>query len=75
MRWIRSGRELGERGLTVDVLINNAGFGAFASLHEADAMQIAQQVRLNVAALTDLTCTLLPLEERIQVGAMIESGS
>ena len=66
---------LGERGLTVDVLINNAGFGVFASLHEADAMLIAQQVRLNVAALTDLTCALLPGMRARDRGAIVNVAS
>ena len=75
MRRIQSGRGPGRRGLTVDVLINNAGFGVFASLHEADAMQIAQQVRLNVAALTDLTCALLPGIRARDRGAIVNVAS
>ena len=51
---------LGEQGLDIDVLINCAGFGLFSPLHEADPQRIAQQVQLNVAAVTELTYSVLP---------------
>jgi short-subunit dehydrogenase len=54
--------ELGERldGRTVDVLVNNAGFGDYGLFHESDPAKAAQMVQLNVSTLTDLTRALLP---------------
>ena len=49
-----------ERGLTVDSLINNAGFGMHGALADADAARIDEQVRLNVGALVSLTRAFLP---------------
>ena len=51
---------LAERGVRIDVLVNNAGFGLFGQLHEADPARTSQQVQLNVVALTELTCAVLP---------------
>jgi len=49
-----------ERGLTVDSLVNNAGFGMHGPLAEADASRIDEQVGLNVGALVSLTRAFLP---------------
>jgi short-subunit dehydrogenase len=53
-------RRVGEQGVQIDVLINNAGFGLFGLLHETDPARLGQEVQLNVAALTELTCAVLP---------------
>jgi short-subunit dehydrogenase len=66
---------LGEQDLAIDVLINNAGFGLFGPLHEADAQRIAQAVQLNVAALTELTCALLPQMRARDRGAIVNVAS
>lgn len=49
-----------ERGLTVDSLVNNAGFGMHGALAEADAARLDEQVRLNVGAVVSLTRAFLP---------------
>lgn len=46
--------------LTVDFLINNAGFGTAGEFIELDAETEAEEVRLNVNALTELTKAYLP---------------
>ena len=66
---------LGEHDLTIDVLVNNAGFGLFGPLDEADAQRIAQAVQLNVAALTELTCALLPGMRARDRGAIVNVAS
>jgi len=66
---------LGEQDLAIDMLINNAGFGLFGPLHEADAQRIAQAVQLNVAALTELTCALLPGMRARDRGAIVNVAS
>ncbi|WP_420827872.1 SDR family NAD(P)-dependent oxidoreductase [Exiguobacterium algae] len=49
-----------EAGLTVDFLINNAGFGTAGAFADLDAETEAEEVRLNVNALTELTKAYLP---------------
>jgi short-subunit dehydrogenase len=67
--------ELASRGLEIDILINNAGFGLFAPLHEADGGMLADMVRVNVAALVDLTRLYLPKMLQRDRGAIINVGS
>jgi short-subunit dehydrogenase len=52
--------ELQERDLMVDVLVNNAGFGARGPFTELDGQQQVNMIRVNVTALTHLTHRLLP---------------
>jgi len=44
----------------VDLLVNNAGFGAAGPTAEADPVALHQMVALNCGALTDLTRAILP---------------
>jgi short-subunit dehydrogenase len=53
-------RQLVERGLMADVLVNNAGFGAHGSVAELGLPRQREMIQLNVAALTELTGLLLP---------------
>jgi uncharacterized protein len=48
------------RGLTVDVLINNAGLGAVGRFDQADPRRIGDMLQVNIVALTELTRLLLP---------------
>ena len=66
---------LAERDVRIDVLINAAGFGLFGQLHEADPARTSQQVRLNVDALTELTCALLPQMRARNRGAIVNVAS
>ena len=52
--------EVSRAGLTIDTLINNAGFGLLGHLWELEAKRQSQMVQLNVGALTDLTRLFLP---------------
>ena len=51
---------LGERGIDLDTLVNNAGVGYNARFEESTMAQAEAQVRLNVLALVKLTHLLLP---------------
>jgi uncharacterized protein len=51
---------LDERGLTVEVLVNNAGFGSGGAFVELDADKEASMVRTNVEALVGMTGVFLP---------------
>jgi len=67
--------ELQGRGLTVDVLINNAGFGlqgAFAGLSLARQLEIIQ---VNITALTALTGLFLPGLLARKRGGILNVGS
>jgi uncharacterized protein len=66
---------LAERDMPIDVLVNAAGFGLFGQLHEADPARTSQQVRLNVDALTELTCALLPQMRARDRGAIVNVAS
>jgi short-subunit dehydrogenase len=57
---------LAGRGLTVDVLVNNAGFGSTGPFAESDPDTQTGMVDLNIRTLVDLTRLLLP--------GMIERG-
>jgi short-subunit dehydrogenase len=47
-------------GLAVDILINNAGFGAFGEFAQMSNDEIFGQIQLNIIALTELTRLFLP---------------
>lgn len=51
---------LDQAGVAVDVLVNNAGFGASGAVADVDLRRQLEMVRLNVEALTALTRLLLP---------------
>jgi len=56
----RLANEIAGRGLTVDVLINNAGLGANGRFDESEPARNAEMLQVNVVALTELTRLLLP---------------
>lgn len=51
---------LDERGIRVQTLVNNAGFGMKGAFIEADPGRIAEMVQVNVANLVSVTRELLP---------------
>ena len=52
--------ETNKRGLAIDILINNAGFGDFGSYLCTDPNKELQMLQLNIIALTRLTKLFLP---------------
>jgi len=52
--------EVEKRGLGVDVLVNNAGFGDWGLFGRADLARQLAMIQVNVAALTALTRLVLP---------------
>ena len=52
--------EIERRGLSVDILINNAGFGLYGSFAESNPKTSLDMVEVNIAALTALTRLALP---------------
>jgi short-subunit dehydrogenase len=59
-------RTLAARGVTIDMLVNNAGFGTAGAFASGDPDEQLGMVQVNVAALTALTRAFLPgmLERR-----------
>ncbi len=52
------------KGIDVELLINNAGFGMFGYIHEADESRLAEMVQVNCTAVVQLT--------RLYIPAMVE---
>jgi uncharacterized protein len=67
--------ELAARNREIDILINNAGFGLHGLLHQGDAQVLADQIRVNVASLVDLTRLYLPAMLERDRGAIINVAS
>jgi uncharacterized protein len=66
---------LTERKLTIDLLINNAGFGAPGEFWRINLEREAEMVRLNVQALMELTHLILPAMVERRQGAIINVSS
>jgi uncharacterized protein len=52
--------QLQRDGVTIEILVNNAGFGAFGEFAEMREDEIRGQIGLNITALTELTRLFLP---------------
>ena len=67
--------ETGRRGLEVETLVNNAGFGSMGDFTTLDAKRELNMIDLNVRALVELTALYLkPMRERGR-GALINVAS
>lgn len=67
--------EVTQRGITVDVLVNNAGFGDYGEFANSDWPKIEQMILLNVMALSHLTHLFLPgMIERDYAGQDFRPG-
>ena len=67
--------ELAELGLTVEVLVNNAGFGSGGTFQELDPERELQMVKLNVEAVADLCGRFVPAMVRAGRGAVLNVAS
>ena len=63
------------KGLAVDVLINNAGFGDLGPFANAELGKMLRMIQLNVTALTELTGLFLPGMIARQRGQILNVGS
>ena len=66
---------IAEKGLKVDFLINNAGFGTNARFAEEDRSKIQSEIVLNIATLVDLTAAYLPHLLQQNFGAVVNIAS
>ena len=67
--------EVQERGLEVEYLVNNAGFGTFGAFVDTDAGESMDLVRVNIAALTELTALFLPAMVERRSGRVLNVAS
>jgi uncharacterized protein len=63
------------KGLTIDLLINNAGFGDYGDFASSEGEKQVKIVQLNILALVDLTHKFLPLMRQRQSGSIINVSS
>jgi len=67
--------EAEKRGLSIDLLVNNAGFGSMGDFSKLDLARELNMIDLNIKSLVDLTWKFLaPMRERKQ-GAIINVAS
>src|SRR5271170_5452008 len=66
---------LKSRGITVDVLVNNAGFGLHGAFAELPLKQQLEIVTVNISALVELTGLFLPEMIRQKRGGILNVGS
>ena len=67
--------EIARRGITIELLVNNAGFGIAGEIENAEVDKILQMLRLNVSALTELTYRVLPGMLERNRGAIVNVAS
>jgi short-subunit dehydrogenase len=67
--------QLQTEGFTIDILINNAGFGAFGEFAQMSNDEIFGQIQLNIIALTELTRLFLPAMLARRTGRIMNVAS
>jgi len=67
--------ELADRGLTVEVLVNNAGFGSGGRFHKLDQEREVEMVRLNVEGVVALCGRFVPPMVARGQGAVLNVAS
>ena len=68
-------KELQGRGIKVDVLVNNAGFGANGAFARMPLPRQLAMIQVNITALTDLTGLFLPGMIERRSGGVLNVGS
>ncbi len=67
--------QTGKLGLTVDVLVNNAGFGLHGGFAELPLRRQLEMIQVNIAALVELTGLFLPGMIQRRHGGILNVGS
>jgi short-subunit dehydrogenase len=71
----RLAAEVAAKGIELDVLVNNAGFGDLGPFADADLPKLLAMVQLNVLAVTELTRLILPNMLKRGRGKILNVGS
>ena len=66
--------EIGRRGLTVDWLVNNAGFGTVGRFADLPVERELEEIHLNIQTLVELTGRCLPAMVRRGHGVVMKIG-
>jgi short-subunit dehydrogenase len=66
---------IGELGLEVEILVNNAGFATGGAFHESDPERELTQVRLDVEAVVALCSAFIPAMVARRTGAVLNVAS
>ncbi|MGK7919656.1 MAG: SDR family NAD(P)-dependent oxidoreductase [Trichodesmium sp.] len=64
-----------QKGLTIDLLVNNAGFGDYGNFTERPLEKQVNMIQLNITALVELTHLFLPGMQKNKTGAIINVAS
>jgi len=64
-----------QKGITIELLVNNAGFAVVSEVEKTDLDRILQMLRLNVLTVTELTYRFLPGMLERKHGAIINVSS
>jgi short-subunit dehydrogenase len=64
-----------ERGLAIDVLVNNAGFGGSGAFVQRDLAREMEMIQVNIVTLVELTHLLLPAMVSRKSGRVLNIGS
>src|SRR6266496_743918 len=67
--------ETKKRGLNIDMLINNAGFGSMGDFNKLDIARELSMIDLNIKALVELTYRFLAPMRELKQGTIINVGS
>ena len=67
--------QLQREGITVDILINNAGFGSYGEFAQMAEEEILGQIQLNITALSELTRLFLPSMVKRRRGRIMNVAS
>ncbi len=64
-----------QKGLTIDLLVNNAGFGDYGNFAERPLEKQVNMIQLNITALVELTHLFLPGMQQRKSGGIINVAS
>jgi hypothetical protein len=68
-------KSLTRKKISVDVLVNNAGFGTFGKFKNEDIEKISEELRLNISTLVELSKLALPSMLKNNDGVIINVAS
>ena len=66
---------IAKKGLTIDLLINNAGFGDYGAFTEGSLAKQLEMIQLNITAVVELTGLFLPGMKQRKTGGIINISS
>lgn len=66
---------IAQQDMTIDLLINNAGFGDYGKFLDRELSKQIEMIQLNITALVELTYLFLPAMKQRQSGAIVNVSS